>query len=90
MLADHWSGIMETPSCIKKTVSACCRIKEERRRKSKEEYLRKTLERYFERGILTYSRYRSISRIITKHYDSCSIGDPNQRLHYCIARPYSE
>ena len=54
ILTDHWSGIMEAPSYIKKTIGACCRIKEEGRRKSKEEYLRKTIARYFERGILTY------------------------------------
>ena len=90
LLTDHWSGIMETQSCIKKIVGACCRIKEEKRRKSNEEYIRKTFERYFERDILTYLRYRSISRIITNHCDDCSIGDPSQRHHDCIARPYSE
>lgn len=90
ILTDHWSGTMETPSCIKKTVSACCRIKEERWRKLKEEYLSKTFERYFERGILTYLRYRSISRIIKNHCHGCSIVDPSQRNHYCITRPYLE
>ena len=35
---------------------SCCKIKEERWRKSKREYLRKSFERYFERGILTYLR----------------------------------
>ena len=45
---------METPSYIKKTIGACCRIKEEGQRKSKEEYLRKTIARYFEKDILTY------------------------------------
>ena len=44
---------MKTPY-IKKTISRCCGNKEERRRKSKKKYLRKTIERYFERSILTY------------------------------------
>ena len=90
LLTDHWSSIMETPSSIKKTVSVCCRIKEERRRKSKEEYLKNTFERYFERGILTYLHCRSMSRIIIKHCDGCSMGDLSQRHHDCITRPYSE
>ena len=48
LLTDHSGGIMETPSCIKKTISVCCRIKEERRRKLKKEYLEKSFNRYFE------------------------------------------
>ena len=88
LLSDHWSGILETSSCIKKTVSARCRIKEERWRKFKEEYL--TFERYFKSGILTYLRYRRISRRVMKHCDGCSNDDPSQRHHSCITRPYSE
>ena len=70
----------------------CCKIREERWRKSKEEYLRKSFERYFERGILTYLRYQSMSRVIAKHCDGCSIGDPSERHHDCIIRngSYSE
>ena len=70
----------------------CCKIREERWRKSKEEYLRKSFERYFERGILTYLRYQSMFRVIAKHCDGCSIGDPSERHHDCIIRngSYSE
>ena len=81
---------METRSCIRKTVGACCRIKEEKWGKSNEEYIRKAFERYFEKDILTYFCYRSISTIITNHCDGCSISDPSQRHHDCIAQPYSE
>ena len=69
LLTDHSGGIMETPSCIKKT------IKEERRRKLKEEYLEKSFDRYFERGIITYLGCRCMSRIMVKHCDSCSTGE---------------
>ena len=82
LLTDHSGGIMETPSCIKKT------IKEERRRKLKEEYLEKSFDRYFERGIITYLRCRCMSRIMAKHCNSCSIGDRSQRHHQCISRTY--
>ena len=90
LLTDRWSGIMETRSCIRKTVGACCRIKEEKWGKLNEEYIRKAFERYFEKDILTYFCYRSISTIITNHCDGCSISDPSQRHHDCIAQPYSE
>ena len=80
---------METRSCIRKTVGACCRIKEEKWGKSNEEYIRKAFERYFEKDILTYLRYRSISTIITNHCDGCSINDPSQRYHDFIVQAYS-
>ena len=90
LLSDHSGGIMETPSCIKKTISVCCRTKAERRRKLQEEYLEKSFDRYFERGIITYLRCRSMSRIIVQHCDDSSIGDPSQRHHECISRTYLE
>ena len=77
LLTDYWKGIMESRLWAKKTISACCRIKGKRQRKSKEEYLKKSFEHCFERDILTYLRYRSMSRIMTKSCDDCSIGDPN-------------
>ena len=64
LLTDHSGGIMETPSFIKKTISVYRRIKEERRKKLREEFIEKSFDRYFERGIITYLRCRSMSRII--------------------------
>ena len=90
LLSDHSGGIMETPSCTKKTISVCCRTKAERRRKLQEEYLEKSFDRYFERGIITYLRCRSMSRIILKHCDGCSIGDPSQRHYEGISKTYLE
>ena len=90
LLSDQSGGIMETSSCIKKTISVCCRTKEERRRKLQEEYLEKSFDRYFERGIITYLRCRSMSRIILKHCDGCSIGDPSQRHYEGISKTYLE
>lgn len=90
LLTDHSGGIMETPSFIEKTISVHRRTKEERRIKLKEEYLEKLFDRYFERGIITYLRCRSMSRIIVNHCDDSSIGDPSQRHHECISRTYLE
>ena len=35
-------------------------------------------------------RCRSLSRVIVKHCDDCSIGDPSQKHHECISRTYLE
>ena len=81
-----FEDIMETLLACKKDTISCCRIKEQRQKKSKMDCLRKLFEQYFYRGVLVYFTYRSLPYIISRNCMGCTTHDPSHRYHNCITR----
>ena len=78
--------IVETPLTYKKNAISCCWINEQRQKKSKMECLRKLFDRYFDREVFVYMRYRNMRCTMTRNCMGCTIQDPGQRYYECIAR----